>query len=77
MKDYSMKIQINWLKKYFNFSIELLMRKNNDKRNKRLVKKEIYKVFLADRNIQYAIDDDDDLLSMWREWVYKQLMPKN
>lgn len=57
---------IKWLEKYFNFSIELLMRKNNDKRNKILVKKEIYEVFLAKLDILYVIDDDDDLLNMWQ-----------
>ena len=56
----------HWLEQYFNFSIELFMRANNDKRNKVIVKKELFRNNLEAKNILYVIDDDDDLLSMWK-----------
>ena len=56
----------HWLEKYFNFSIELFMRADHDKRNKVIVKQELFLNNLDKKNILYVIDDDNDLLSMWK-----------
>tara|TARA_Y100000590_G_C15577866_1_gene961167 strand:+ start:150 stop:584 length:435 start_codon:yes stop_codon:yes gene_type:complete len=56
-----------WLKEYFDFDFELLMRGDKDKRNKLLVKEEIFKKNLSYKKIFCVIDNDISLLDMWRE----------
>jgi len=60
-----------WLKEYFNFEIRILMRKDNDQNNKLKVKKEIFeKNFLPDE-IDYIIDNDNELIAMWSDYNIK------
>ena len=56
-----------WLKEIFSFSYDLFMRKNGDKRNKLIIKKEIFQNHLEKMNIILCIDNDEDLLLQWRE----------
>lgn len=55
-----------WLKNYFNFEFKLLMRKDNDQRNKILIKKEIFEENFINEEIFLVIDNDKDLLKMWK-----------
>lgn len=56
----------NWLKTYFNFEIHMFMRQDNDQRNKLIVKKEIFEKNFNTEHIEYIIDNDIDLLKMWK-----------
>tara|TARA_B100000780_G_scaffold199655_1_gene141321 strand:+ start:116 stop:538 length:423 start_codon:yes stop_codon:yes gene_type:complete len=56
---------ILWLKEYFNFELNLIMRKNNDQRNKLIIKKELFVENFSVDEIDYIIDNDPDLLQMW------------
>ena len=56
----------NWLKTYFNFEIHMFMRQDNDQRNKLIVKKEIFQKNFNAEHIEYIIDNDIDLLKMWK-----------
>tara|TARA_B100000035_G_scaffold116247_1_gene98525 strand:+ start:894 stop:1322 length:429 start_codon:yes stop_codon:yes gene_type:complete len=56
----------SWLKKYFNFKFRLLMRKDNDLRNKVIAKEEL----LKENSIQSACihliyENDEDLINYW------------
>lgn len=57
----------DWLIKYFNFEIRLLMRNDNDRRGKLDIKKEIFESNFNSNDIDYVIDNDEDLLKMWAE----------
>ena len=57
-----------WLKSYFDFEFQLLMRKDNDQRNKILIKKEIFEENFVNEEIFLAIDNDKDLLRMWNDF---------
>tara|TARA_B100000131_G_scaffold297017_1_gene315414 strand:- start:99 stop:545 length:447 start_codon:yes stop_codon:yes gene_type:complete len=54
-----------WLKNYFNFEFKLLMRKDNDQTNKIIVKEEIFDENFSKDQIDYVIDNDEQLLEMW------------
>ena len=54
-----------WLKKYFPFNIKMLMRNNNDQRNKLIIKKEIIDANFKVDDIALVIDNDEDLIKMW------------
>ena len=56
-----------WLSEYFKFDIKILMRKDRDKRNKIIIKKEIFKSNFNKDDIYYVIDNDLDLIHMWNE----------
>ena len=55
-----------WLKEYFNFEIKTLMRKDNDKRNKLIIKQELFDSNFRNNDIDYIIDNDAELLEMWK-----------
>lgn len=57
----------DWLTKYFNFEIKLLMRNDNDRRGKLDIKKEIFESNFNFNDIDYVVDNDEDLLKMWAE----------
>ena len=61
------KSTILWLKRYFNFDLEILMRKDTDRRDKLITKKEMFEQNFDKENIELIIDNDKDLLNMWRE----------
>lgn len=56
-----------WLKEYFQFELKLLMRMNNDQRNKLIVKTEIFNQYIDKNLVDYIIDNDQDLIDMWNE----------
>ena len=56
-----------WHSKYFNFYIEILMRKNNDKRNKVIIKEEMLSKFKKDQNIIKVYENDPDLIKLWKK----------
>ena len=55
-----------WLEKYFDFEIKLIMRQDQDKRNKIDVKKEIFLENFKPKDIFLVIDNDRDLIKMWQ-----------
>ncbi len=58
-------LTIKWLAKFFHFEINLIMRKNNDKRDKILVKKEIYNDKFKEKEIYLVFENDPKLVEMW------------
>tara|TARA_B100000925_G_C21805523_1_gene386474 strand:- start:115 stop:549 length:435 start_codon:yes stop_codon:yes gene_type:complete len=56
-----------WLKEYFKFDYEIIMRKDNDKRNKVEVKKELFNLNFTKDDIFCVYDNDYDLLKMWKD----------
>ncbi len=56
-----------WLSKYFNFSIEILMRNDDDKRNKVIVKEEMLSKFKKGQNIVKVYENDPDLIKLWKK----------
>ena len=56
-----------WLKKYFTFEYKLVMRRENDRRNKLIVKKELFLNNFSVNEIDYVIDNDSELLHQWKE----------
>tara|TARA_A100001015_G_scaffold284911_1_gene351887 strand:- start:1813 stop:2241 length:429 start_codon:yes stop_codon:yes gene_type:complete len=57
-----------WLCEYFKFNIKILMRQDGDKRNKIIIKKEIFESNFNKNDIYYVIDNDPDLIHMWNEF---------
>ena len=57
----------NWLKQYFNFPLRVVMRPNDNKKNKLLTKKEMFEQNFNIDEIFYVIDNDEDLLNMWKK----------
>ena len=55
-----------WLKKYFDFEIRLLMRKKNDRRNKLIIKEELVEEQFMYEEIKLIIDNDKELINMWK-----------
>ena len=56
-----------WLKKYFKFEINLVMRRNNDLRNKLIIKKELLMQNFNLDEIELIIENDEELVSMWKD----------
>ena len=56
-----------WLMDYFDFEINLVMRKNNDYRNKLIIKKELVEQNFNLDDIDLIIDNDENLVSMWKD----------
>ena len=59
-------VTTEWLKKYFDFEIRLLMRKKNDRRNKLIIKKELVEEQFKYNEIKLIIDNDKELINMWK-----------
>lgn len=56
-----------WLKEYFSFNYNMIMRKDNDKRNKVAVKRDLFELHFTKEDIFCVYDNDYDLLKMWKE----------
>lgn len=58
-----------WLARHFNFRPEgLYMRKDGDRRDDAIVKRELYETWVEpDLNVVVVIDDRDRVVAMWRE----------
>tara|TARA_X000000950_G_C13797712_1_gene612128 strand:+ start:702 stop:1133 length:432 start_codon:yes stop_codon:yes gene_type:complete len=57
-----------WLSEYFNFDFRLLMRPDNDQKNKIEVKRKIFLEELSAEKILYVYENDLELISMWKEF---------
>ena len=55
-----------WLENYFDFEIKVLMRKDNDIRDKVSVKKDIFRENFSKEEIFITIENDKDLVALWR-----------
>ena len=56
-----------WLKEYFNFDLKILMREDNDRNNKLKVKKILFEKNFHVNDIDYVIDNDEELLKQWED----------
>lgn len=56
-----------WLDNYFNFSYELILRKDNDRREKLSVKKEMFSNNFDTKKVLCIIENDLDLINMWKK----------
>lgn len=57
----------SWLKKYFNFKFRLLMRKDNDLRNKVIAKEEILREnSIQSGSIHLIYENDEELINYWK-----------
>ena len=57
----------DWLKKYFTFDLELLMRNNSDRRNKIEIKKELFQTYLSSFEIKVIFENDPNLICLWKK----------
>ena len=57
-----------WLKKYFNFELKILMRKNKDHRNKLIIKREIFELNFDVKDIFLIFENDDELVQLWESF---------
>ena len=57
-----------WQKKYFTFDIRILMRGDNNQRNKIITKKEIFIANFKRNEIDLVIDNDEELIKMWESF---------
>lgn len=58
----------SWLQKHFEFKFQLLMRKDNDKRNKIISKQEVlFENNISKKNIFKVFENDYQLISYWTE----------
>lgn len=60
-----------WLKEYFDFEFQLLMRKDNDQRHKIQIKKEIFENNFNVNDIYCVFENDYDLIKMWQDLKLK------
>ncbi|MDA9259619.1 hypothetical protein OAD37_04495 [Gammaproteobacteria bacterium] len=58
----------DWLKKFFKFKINLIMRNNNDSRNKFLIKEELFSKNFQREDIQVCIENDPELCKLWESF---------
>tara|TARA_B100001057_G_C22832155_1_gene943793 strand:- start:660 stop:1082 length:423 start_codon:yes stop_codon:yes gene_type:complete len=65
-----------WLKENFEFEFELLMRKNNDYRNKLAIKNEIFENNFLTNEIYCIYDNDKDLIRMWENKGINSILVK-
>ena len=65
-----------WLKENFEFEFELLMRKNNDYRNKLAIKNEIFENNFLTNEIYCIYDNDNDLIRMWENKGINSILVK-
>lgn len=58
---------LEWLKRYFDFDIELYMRKQNDNRKDTIIKTELYQQHIVGRYcVDFALDDRDQIVDLYR-----------
>ena len=58
---------MSWLKKYFKYNFLLIMRKDNDLRNKLTIKKEMLSSIEKKDKVIEVYENDLDLIEMWEE----------
>ena len=58
---------VSWLKDYFNFDFKIYMRPDGNQNNKIKVKRKIFIENFKSEDIALVLDNDEDLLKMWRE----------
>ena len=58
---------VKWLNLYFEFEYLLLMRKNNDKRNKLMIKKELFENNFSPSEIVCCFENDRELIKLWKQ----------
>lgn len=61
------EMTLTWLKQHFKFNFSLFMRKDNDRRSKLISKKEIFETNFKKSSIDCCIDNDQELLKMWKK----------
>jgi len=54
-----------WLEEFFKFQINLIMRKDDDSRNKLLIKKELFEENFQAKDILVCIENDPKLCKLW------------
>ena len=57
----------DWLSKYFDNGFSLLMRKDGDRRNKIIVKEEIFNENFKKSQIKACFENDPDLVKRWHK----------
>ena len=62
-----------WLEKYFDFKLNILMRKDNDQRNKLIIKREIFDSNFSYNEISCIYDNDQSLIEMWKSLKLRTL----
>ena len=55
-----------WLKEYFNFEFKLLMRNDDDQRNKLEIKKEIFEKNFSSDEIYCGFENDKEIIKLWK-----------
>ena len=67
-KECCREITTQWLEQYFDFGIDLYMRRDDDDRDDVIVKREIYEQHIKGRyNVQLVLDDREKVVRMWRQ----------
>ena len=68
-------LTIKWLSQYFDFKIEIIMRKNNDRNNKLFTKKEMFTSRFKSQDIFCFFENDESLISLWETLNIKVKTP--
>ena len=55
-----------WLNLFFSFEYSLIMRKDNDRRNKLQIKRELFDENFSKESIQIVFENDRQLIEMWK-----------
>ena len=61
------KMTEDWLSKYFDNEYSLLMRKDGDRRNKIIVKEEIFNENFQKKQIKACFENDPELIELWQK----------
>ena len=61
------KMTEDWLSKYFDNGFSLLMRKDGDRRNKIIVKEEIFNENFKKSQIKACFENDPELVKLWQK----------
>jgi len=64
---------MSWLEKYFKYDFLLIMRKDNDVRNKLTIKKEMLRSIEKEDEVIEVYENDLDLIEMWEELEIKTI----
>lgn len=56
-----------WLSRFFNMDLIVIMRSDNDRKNKIDCKLEMFKKNFKTSDIDYVMDNDEDLISLWEK----------
>jgi len=64
---------VSWLKKYFKYNFSLIMRKDDDVRNKLIIKMEMLRSIQKEDEVIEVYENDFDLIEMWEELNIKTI----